>query len=603
MLVKKADCFDSFLHKVVLNIADFLLDFAVLGFERSANVPSFLHPSVSNMVMQKLGIPHICNTEDELSVFLFPTNINGNIKNTKEKKDKVIISVPIPNHTVIPSSTVTTAPMSDTAYFFFRWIWIYFPLIALGNINSLKRVTLYHPKGDEIEKLDENIENVCDKNNVQDTEAQENIQKDQSVLLKNNDLSWCCIENSYDKPGKKKISSAKVPLQKVTMKKTFRQETSMSSKILMDTSDYEIQKENMIRLLSKVKNEYDNMVQTRKKLLKQKKDIGKEYDKSYNSVKNSNTLLSRHKAKLIQQRLENKKNNYLQEEALNKKYCEILKYCQENPANDRGLVRKLESKVSIDSEQILKFEEILHKTNGEIVKMSRSCQSIKKTLFKTKDLHHKLIENRLHQRWNLERASNPHPNNKEITMGTSSVASVDTLNSSPEDVKSSLEAKSRSNHSKSTNVIREEKYQVMEDQIRNKTSDRILSLKQFQSRILDQEQTQDMINIKKTIDERMMALRAGLQGKKRELDRILFENDNHQTCNAKKINLNENLSAKKVSILCKKDTLKLQKSAEITENALGATRCNLENVVGKIKRVSLTSNISILRPLAFTFIS
>lgn len=44
---------------IILEIADFLLEFATLGHEAAADVPSNIHPKLLSEDMRTIGVPHV----------------------------------------------------------------------------------------------------------------------------------------------------------------------------------------------------------------------------------------------------------------------------------------------------------------------------------------------------------------------------------------------------------------------------------------------------------------------------------------------------------------------------------------------------------------
>jgi len=109
------------LADVVLKIADFMLEFATLGLEQSADVPQFIHPAVPNQDLEALGVPYLDTHEEGLSVLKTPV-ISGNASGVKPSIDA-------------PAKLNEEIPVCST-YFFHRWMWIQFPLIALANCGK-----------------------------------------------------------------------------------------------------------------------------------------------------------------------------------------------------------------------------------------------------------------------------------------------------------------------------------------------------------------------------------------------------------------------------------------------------------------------------------
>lgn len=107
----------------ILSIGDFLIEFATLGHEVAADVPALVHPPVPSSDLCAMGVPHIINDEDKGSVLLMP-NIGGS---TDDGLNKAVGDAPVKSNDDLPMCTT---------YFFNRWMWIQFPLIALGNCGK-----------------------------------------------------------------------------------------------------------------------------------------------------------------------------------------------------------------------------------------------------------------------------------------------------------------------------------------------------------------------------------------------------------------------------------------------------------------------------------
>lgn len=117
---------------IILLIADFLLEFATLGHEVSADVPAIVHPIIPSEDLKALGVPHVTLDDAGRSVLWYPEvypQLGGVIlsDDTAQQDD-------MPQHGGV-SKAIDDIPFCTT-YFFHRWMWIQFPYIALGNCNN-----------------------------------------------------------------------------------------------------------------------------------------------------------------------------------------------------------------------------------------------------------------------------------------------------------------------------------------------------------------------------------------------------------------------------------------------------------------------------------
>ena len=62
-----------FSYPNILGIADFLLEFAILGHEALADVPNLIHPQVPVEDLRALGVPHLAIDEEGRSSLLYPS--------------------------------------------------------------------------------------------------------------------------------------------------------------------------------------------------------------------------------------------------------------------------------------------------------------------------------------------------------------------------------------------------------------------------------------------------------------------------------------------------------------------------------------------------
>jgi uncharacterized membrane protein YgcG len=115
---------DEAVAEIILQIADFLIEFATNGHELNADVPALIHPPIPSEDLCSLGVPHIIEDEDAggggRSTLFIP------VMGTKQDDGlKALGDAPL-------KQANEDFPICTT-YYFHRWMWIQFPLIALGN--------------------------------------------------------------------------------------------------------------------------------------------------------------------------------------------------------------------------------------------------------------------------------------------------------------------------------------------------------------------------------------------------------------------------------------------------------------------------------------
>lgn len=120
---------DGELSGVILQIADFMLEFATSSLEEAADVPRFLRQSLPDEDLASLGVPYISRDKDGNSVLNTPL---ANCVRRKPSKDTNLAQ----------RSCLDALPEVDkdvpvcSTYFYHRWMWIQFPLICIANCGQ-----------------------------------------------------------------------------------------------------------------------------------------------------------------------------------------------------------------------------------------------------------------------------------------------------------------------------------------------------------------------------------------------------------------------------------------------------------------------------------
>jgi hypothetical protein len=117
---------DEVVSGIILEIGDFLLEFATLGFEQDADVPPSIHPKILNEDLRAIGVPYIEIDEDGRSSLVYP-DILHSLCNKQKTDDGPTVDA--------PTKAIEDVPLC-TNYFYHRWMWIQFPYVALGNCSD-----------------------------------------------------------------------------------------------------------------------------------------------------------------------------------------------------------------------------------------------------------------------------------------------------------------------------------------------------------------------------------------------------------------------------------------------------------------------------------
>jgi hypothetical protein len=126
---------DDDLGDVVLCVADFLLEFAILGHEDLADVPAFLHPLVSNEDLKSVGVPFLTIDAGGEACLVEPlVHASGG---AGEEQDTAGALSPVD-----VAAKVAEEGHAVSTYFYHRWMWIQFPLVAVANCGERYRLGL-----------------------------------------------------------------------------------------------------------------------------------------------------------------------------------------------------------------------------------------------------------------------------------------------------------------------------------------------------------------------------------------------------------------------------------------------------------------------------
>lgn len=182
---------DAKVRDIILQIANFLLDFAMLGHEKDADPPALVHPKIPYEDLESMGVPYIQIDDSGASVQRAPkrsfmvledgtagaNNANNGTGTTNTTGDNGLGNTNSNNNALSSTSALNatgggdnmfgggsggdddafgdalgTKTMEDetvTIYYFQRWMWIQFPYVALGNCDPQLFEKLHHHHGDK----------------------------------------------------------------------------------------------------------------------------------------------------------------------------------------------------------------------------------------------------------------------------------------------------------------------------------------------------------------------------------------------------------------------------------------------------------------------
>jgi len=403
---------DELICKAVMDIAEFFLEFAMLGHENIADVPDYIHPEIPNDDMKALGVPFLAQEDGGLSVLVKPM-----IETLpRDEKGNVMVDTG-PGGDEVPLAANDDMPMCST-YFFRRWMWIQFPLISLANCGQKFN------KG--IQRAADNKElkfGVTQKEQARRIKARAAAEKNKGMLTGDADdqssrlvrtasmssmapappgapveefaatkLPEIGGKSGYSRRGKKSRTVPRVP-RKIA-------ETTSAKDEIMGLAEREEKK--IMNEISELREEYDNLVQQTGMLRLVKERIDTDLTTMLNMEFEATDGITR-KAKL-EEEIILVDEKYVFEKQLNGNYRAIIKMCLRHPAEALALIDELEGKLTADTALIDTIKGLLREELYENVAQANYYNSMKKATSESMSLHHKMIKNRLQQQHNLDEA-------------------------------------------------------------------------------------------------------------------------------------------------------------------------------------------------------
>lgn len=126
---------DEFVAGIILEIGDFLLEFATLGHEEHADVPASIHPKVLPEDLRSVGVPYV-DEDNGHSVLCYPYILHAYSNKQKAEDGGMGMGGAGADKEVDgPGKAVDELPLCTT-YYWQRWMWIQYPFVALGNCNT-----------------------------------------------------------------------------------------------------------------------------------------------------------------------------------------------------------------------------------------------------------------------------------------------------------------------------------------------------------------------------------------------------------------------------------------------------------------------------------
>jgi len=471
---------DEFLTSTLLKVSDFLLEFAILGREQRGDVPNFHHPNISNDEMRRLGVPYLGDDDGVRSIFIFPkqnklsSHTAGII--SSEKDDLSNLSNHTPTH---------------SAYMFRRWMWIYFPLLALGNFKD---------DNDRVKNEEKSNEFPVHVTHSRPATAASYINTKRRA--EEDDQVYLCqhINPALDSDSTKNTVS--------------KMHIGIASNISLKKNEKSI-----MNALNKIKSQHNSLIQKKMELLKLKKS----FDTEYVSLQGDNIEIDEknQKIEIIQKRIEKTEVNKIREANLYAKYESVLKSCAKNPAYNRALLYKFEAKLEEDHMLIEKCIHLKAIVLRDTQLQLEGHRRMKSMIEESKELYKLLLQNRSQDRSNfLLSIEGEEANQEESTKFLRDLVGNETIPQGQSSTRDSETIKT----SEDTGIEVDEKmsmeYLEIEEKLKHRTS--FCDISSFASRLISSqiEARQQITKIQKNSEERISLLQNEVTSKKEELQII-----------------------------------------------------------------------------------
>ena len=345
------------------------------GHEAQADVPDYVHPEIPKDDMKALGVPYLDDDVDPktgrpsgLSVLIRPqTELLE-----RDEKGNVVMVTDEGNSSEAPLAANDDMEVCST-YFFRRWMWIQFPLIALSNCGS--------KYNDGITRLEQNREfskgiksssgaKARSKKGMISEDTNKSMKKSQSqksMAKSARSDTMADTREGMDELSLEDGSPARTKLPTIAFQRRGKRsrtvpriprkiaETTTAKDEIMGLAAREEKK--IMNEIAELREEYDNLVQQRAMLTLTRAKV----DTDYTNVKNMEFAATENeeKAATLKVQIAQVDAKYDFERQLKSNFGAILKMCARHPAHAQALIDELESKLIADTTLINQIRDLL----------------------------------------------------------------------------------------------------------------------------------------------------------------------------------------------------------------------------------------------------
>lgn len=380
---------DEQVAEIILQIADFLIEFATNGHELNADVPALIHPPIPSEDLCSLGVPHIIEDEDVGGRSTLYVPVMGS------KQDdglKALGDAPL-------KQANEDFPICTT-YYFHRWMWIQFPLIALGNCGRKYDIGIKvkNSNYDNSTSGINNNNNTTNKRGNQGNTGNDEMlntsksRKEIQNILKRQPISRSFSAASYKLPELKFVRKASKTTRKIP-----NPDDNLESNI-QAMGDSVTKRLDMINEeIHNLREEYDFMRQ--QKRIKNKKVIELKTMLNDLIVSESSTTIYEKNLQIAiknESRGEMKLHHCL---TLHENMKHLLLMCERHPAHCPALITEIEEKLKQDQYLINEIKKRLWEQSFERQSHNSAFRRMKQLVQEGVDMHTKLLE----YRYNMKR--------------------------------------------------------------------------------------------------------------------------------------------------------------------------------------------------------
>ena len=432
---------DDELAAVILQIGDFMLEFATLSLEEAADVPKFIHPPIPNDDLASLGVPFLSIDKDGNSILNTPVVELISEKGNSSGKLGVVD---------VPMKVNEKVPLCST-YFYHRWVWIQFPWVSLANCGErfLKGVAQRSNHQDKTAttpstKLLKLNQFLC----TTPANAAPKISNDSTALAST--MKAAVVDRKLPQISSVKIDNMADALAKPTAetKKPNSESRHKFARKKMSPQnqqrgfvDHYANKLNQLRgIISSYRNELDQLRQERIAVNRRYdgiRDEANELSKMHLSTSGLETELTR-----LVERLERTERGHRMAKLLYRNYECVKLMCERHPAHSQALIDELEAKLTQDDLFIKEVQQQLRSNIFDSHDFAANNKILHRAAQDLTGLQNDMLIQRIRQREHLQRTAR----RKHLNRPTDGLLSSDGSNSGVKSRRDST--KERHNHTR-----------------------------------------------------------------------------------------------------------------------------------------------------------